>query len=226
MRRLKKCYAAHYCKQANTDRCHDFCVGYVQLENIYELSNLPKKYRYDITLTNPGDDRAAYITLRDFMEDVVNHVESGDGLFIHSEYKGNGKTSWACKIMNAYLRAVALTNNMRCRGLFVNVPKFLQDIRDNFSNPSEVTQRMIKNILRADLVIWDDIGAENPSDWVRESLYSFISTREAEELSQIYTSNIPLEKLRKDEYLGDRIVSRIQGQCSIVKFSGADRRNN
>lgn len=221
---LNKCHAEHYCRQSSTDRCHEFCIGYVQLENVYELSNIPKKYQYELPLTSPTIDRDSYIRLKDFMDNIKENVELGNGVFLYSERKGNGKTSWACKLMNAYLRHVALTNNMRCRGLFVNVPRFLQDIRNNFSNPSEQTQDMIKEIHRADLVIWDDIGAENPSDWVRESLYSFISTREADNLSQIYTSNVSLETLRSNEYLGERIVSRILGQCMVIKFFGDDMR--
>lgn len=220
---MKRCHADTYCKQAKSEKCTEFCIGYVQLQNIYELSNLPKRYQFDIPLI-AGQDMESFIKLRDFMDNVVENVEQGRGLVLYSKTKGNGKTSWACKIMNAYFKAVALTNNMRCRGLFLNVPDFLQKIRENFNNPSEETQELIENVQEADLVIWDDIGTENPSDWVRERLYTFINKREAEGLSNIYTSNIPLETLENNKYLGDRIVSRILGQCSVIEFVGGDRR--
>ena len=189
------------------------------------MSNLPKNYQYAIPLTKPcDDDLDAYFELRSLLESVKDWVKTGKGLFIYSEGKGNGKTSWACKIMNEYFRKVAMTNNMRCRGLYVNVPEFLQQLRNNMDNPSDELQQILHRLKTADLVIWDDIGCENPSSWVREQLYTHINYREANGLSQMYTSNLLPETLDEEKYLGERIVSRIIGQCVMIKFVGEDRR--
>jgi DNA replication protein DnaC len=222
---LKRCHAESYCKQFNEQRsnCHEHCIGFIQLQNIYTLSNMPKRYQFENQL-HAGQDRDSFIYLRDWMQDVTKHVEAGEGLFLISETKGNGKTSWSCKIMNEYFKRVALTNNLRCRGLFINVPQFFQDLKQSFDNPSDEFTELMNNIKTADLVIWDDIGTESPTRFVRDTLYTFINHRYAEEKSQIFTSNVSLEMMNNENWLGERTVSRIVGSCEIVRFSGQDRR--
>lgn len=179
---------------------------------------MPKRYQYENPLIAQDADRDSFIYLRDWMIDVESHVQKGDGLFLISETKGNGKTSWACKIMNEYFKKVALRNNLRCRGLFINVPQFFQDLKQSFDNPSEEFAELLRNIKTADLVIWDDIGTESPTRFVRDTLYNFINFRYAEEKSQIFTSNVSLELMQDENWLGERTVSRIVGSCDIVRF--------
>lgn len=220
---MKKCQAESYCKGFPT-KCSVYCVGYVQLQAIYEMSKIPKKYQFDITLKAPECDYDEYVRLNEFKEDVQSKVEAGEGLFLLSETKGNGKTSWVCKIANEYIKKIALTNNLRCRVLFINVPNFIDRMKEAFDNPDEELDEMKENIRECDLVIWDDIGTETPTPWVRTQLYNFISHRESECLSQFFTSNVPIEVLEKETYLGERIVSRIIGQCEVVEFFGRDER--
>lgn len=230
---MKRCHAEAYCKQFNEQRsnCHEFCIGYVQLQNIYALSNIPKKYQFshDHELYPDDEDLEAFRTLKRWSENVLENIEAGEGLFIYSEAKGTGKTTWACKIMNEFFKKVALTNNLRCRGLYVKVPNFLQQIRDSFNDEqkrSEVAQT-IRNIERCDLVVWDEIGAEKPSEFVRERLLSLIDHRESNGMSQIYTSNVHLDMLANPNWLDERIVSRIKGQCEIIEFvSKTDHRED
>lgn len=220
---MDRCWAETYCK-GYPNRCHDLCIGYVQLANIYELSKMPKRYQYEMPLIPDPDDRDTFEFLRDFRTTVERHVNEGHGLFIHSLQKGNGKTSWACKIMNEYFRRVALSNNLRCRGLFVNVPLFLDQLRANMDERTDEMQEFQDDIQSADLVIWDDIGTEIPTNWVRQTLYKFINYRESNGLAQIYTSNISLMDLKKDDLLGERIVDRIKGQCKILEIKGSSKR--
>ncbi len=214
------CYAEEYCKKAPD--CNKYCVGYVQMRNVYHFSRIPMRYRKKVELKASGD-KAAFIELKGWMDNVEENVNDGKCIFITSPNKGNGKTSWACKIMNEFFRKVALSNNLRCRGVFVNVPEFLQEIRSEISSGKNITGPLIEDIKAADLVIWDDVGTEKPSDWVREQLYILINHRDANQKSQIYTSNLSLEQLKDDRYLGDRIVSRIS-QALVVTFKGNDRR--
>jgi DNA replication protein DnaC len=190
---------------------------------------MPTKYQKGIQLTLTEDergqkDRASYLFLREWLQNVIKNVELGSGLYLVSKNKGNGKTAWACKIMNEYFKKVALTNSMRCRGIFINVPTFLQDLRNNMDQQDDILQFKLDSILSADIVIWDDIGTENPTNWVKERLYGFINHRYSNNLTQIFTSNVLLEDLSKENFMGERIVSRIVGQCKIVEFFQSDRR--
>jgi DNA replication protein DnaC len=107
---------------------------------------------------------------------------------------------------------------------YINVPDFIQLLKDNMSNPSEHMQAMIYNIRNADLVIWDDIGTETPTTWVRQTLYTYINHRYSNMLSQIFTSNIMPETLCDEQYMGERIVDRIAGCCDMHEFTGQSRR--
>lgn len=224
---MKPCHAETYCNALNAERsnCSKYCIGYVQLQNIYEMSNMPKRFQYPISLDlTGGENRESFLFLRNWMQDVKQHVKNGDGLYIFSDKKGNGKTTWACKIMNDYFKQVALKNNLRCRGLYVNVPQFFHDLKNSFDNPTTEFQEFMDNIRKADLVIWDDIGTESPTTFVRDTLYTFINYRYSEMKSQIFTSNVLLEELENPAWLGERTVSRIRGVSDLVEFIGEDRR--
>lgn len=212
-------------KHTDPKECGKYCIGRIQMSNIYKLSNMPKRFRKEIRLKPDPEDVEKFLQLKEWQDNVVENVREGKGLFIYGETKGTGKTTWACKIMNSYFKHVALTNNLECRGLFVNVPQFFQELRNSFDNPSEEFQEFLDNIKSADLVIWDDIGTESPTRFVRDTLYTFIDYRYANEKSQIFTSNVSLEQLRHEDWLGDRIVSRILGSCLVIKLeSRVDKR--
>lgn len=224
---MKKCHAETYCRSFNEERtnCHEYCIGYIQLQNIYALSHMPKRFQYPIPLDlTGGENLTAFQELAAWSENVVQHVKDGDGLFITSKNRGNGKTTWACKIMNNYFKNVAIKNNLRCRGLYINVPQFFHDLKNSFDNPTSEFSELLENIRRADLVIWDDIGTESPTSFVRDTLYTYINYRYAEMKSQIFTSNVALDVMEHPEWLGERTVSRIRGASKHVQFYGVDRR--
>lgn len=226
----ENCWAKTYCK-GFPNQCGYHCVGFAQLATLYNMSYMPLRYQRNVSLnledTDEGaKDRGQYLFLKAWMENVESNVELGNGIFIYSKNKGNGKTAWTCKIMNEYFKKVALKNNLRCRGIFINVPSFLQLMRDAMDSPSEETEEMIASIKSADIVIWDDIGTENPSNWVRERLYDFINYRYSNSMTQLFTSNLSLDELAHEKFMGERIVSRIKGQCQIIEFFQSDRRSN
>lgn len=223
---MKKCQRDPYCTayiENPRSGCHEYCIGRIQMNNVYAMSNMPKRFQLQ-GLLEAGKDRDAFVFLRDWQNNVTEHIKDGDGLFIISETKGNGKTSWACKIMSEHFKRVALKNNLRCRGVFVNVPQFFQDLKNSFDNPSDEFYEFMENIRKAELVVWDDIGTETPTRFVRDTLYTFINYRYAEMKSQIFTSNVSLDQMKSEDWLGERTVSRIVGSCETIRFSGHDRR--
>lgn len=236
---MEDCYARHYCSKFRDDeQCNFGCVAYHQMTNIFDLSGLPKRYRHNIPLKPDEVDLPKFKMLKDwvtvneqiidgkvkYQHNIIDKVGQGLGLFLWSDTKGNGKTSWASKIMQSYFRAVGVQNNLRTRGLYINVPEFLEDMRRNMDNPTQEHKRLVKLIKIVDIVFFDDIGTESPTNWVREQLYIILNKRYAEGLCSIFTSNISLAQLGHEEILGDRIASRINGSCEIIEFKGDDRR--
>lgn len=87
-----KCYAETYCKKRKNE-CNEFCDGYRLLRALYKMSRIPERYCYNIPLVPEGKDLGAFEALNDFMKNVEERVEKGEGLYIWSESTGNGKTS-------------------------------------------------------------------------------------------------------------------------------------
>jgi len=152
---------------------------------------------------------SARLTFRaalDFVEDF-GKKERVDGLLFTGPV-GSGKTFLACCIANALLD----------RGypvLFLVVPDLLDRLRSTYDpnrGPGDPTEQEILDVARkVPLLILDDLGAHNYTDWVRNKLYSILNYRLNHALPVIITTNINLEDL--EEYLGERTTSRIYQMC-------------
>ena len=79
------------------------------------------------------------------------------------------------------------------------------------------------NILDADLVVFDEIGAKVATSFETEHLLSIVNARVDAKKSNIYTSNLGPEELRKA--VGDRMYSRIINTSTEIMFRGTDKRS-
>lgn len=216
-----KCYAEKYCKKQKTE-CGEYCDAYRLLRALYRLSRLPERYCYNIPLVPDPKDLKSFEFLSDFMKSVEERVAAGEGLYIWSENVGNGKTSWACKVMSYYFRKVAFKSGLENEGLYIYVPTFLDDLRMSFEEPDPDFSELLEMLKNCKLLIVDDIGAEKSSEWVNERLLSIINTRMTKGLSTIYTSNCSPDEIGKR--MGERIRSRIRGTTTEIHLIGGDMR--
>ena len=217
-----RCFAEHYCKKPKTE-CSEVCGGYRVLRALYNLSKIPVKYQYKMDLIPDDKDLKAFEALNDYKENIVAHVNNGEGLYIWSSNTGNGKTSWACKIMGHYFRKIAFSSGLENEGLYIYLPTFLDDLRNSYNNPSPEFDTELEMVKSCKLLIIDDIGAERVTEWVRERLVSIINARSSNGLCTIYTSNLSLKGLT--DKLGDeRISSRIKGSVTEINLLGKDNR--
>lgn len=217
-----RCYAEDYCIKPRSE-CSEVCGGYRVLRALYTLSRIPLRYQYKLDLIPDKEDMQSFIALNNFKENIVEHVEKGEGLYIWSSNTGNGKTSWACKIMSYYFRKIAFSSGLENEGLYIYLPTFLDDLRNSYSDPSPDFEEELEMVKQCRLLIIDDIGAERVTEWVRERIVSIINTRTANGLSTIYTSNLSLKGLT-DKLGDDRISSRIRGSVQEINLLGKDNR--
>lgn len=125
---------------------------------------------------------------------------------------GVGKTHLASAIANKHAKNISF--------LFVSCPELLHQIRLSYNSNSKVD--LLEYAKKIPLLLLDDIGAEKPTEWVRETLYLLIDHRSEEQLPTIFTTNCTMNELA--DKLGDRIASRITGMCKIIKMNGDDYR--
>lgn len=75
----------------------------------------------------------------------------------------------------------------------------------------------------ADLLILDDLGTEFITPLTLSVLYELINTRMLCDRATVYTTNITDQAVFEARYT-EKVASRIQGNCKIFKFFGADQR--
>lgn len=214
--KIEGCWYRDVCTRTDCTNC----IRYSEMKYLMDHSGLPKKKQKPIQLDGSRDARA-FKTLAEIKDDIYNFVNNGESLYIFSEFTGNGKTSWAIKLLLKYFDIVWAGNGFRVRGMFVHVPTFLSKLKD-FDNPLLKSYR--DNLSNADVIIWDDIASTKLSDYDIQQLLIIIDARVSEGLSNIFTGNITShEALTKA--VGDRLASRIWHTSTLVEFKGKDRRS-
>lgn len=221
-------YCEYNCKKAQQNNCDlnskSFCMRKFKLDNLYTNSLLTpiQQNHIDLRLDANGTDKEAFKSLKIIENDIENFVVNGNNLYIHSVITGNGKTAWAVRLMQSYFNKIWYKSDLECRGLFVHVPRFFLALKDAINEKNDYVNHIKSNILKADLVIFDEIGTKNLTSFESENLLNIINTRINEGKSNIYTSNLTPEELK--ETLGDRLYSRIVNLSTDITFYGQDKR--
>ena len=198
------------------------CVKYQEMKYLIEESGIPKSKQKPILLTPDTSDYDAFMMLSRRKDSIVGLVNSGYNLYIVSETTGNGKTSWAIKLMLKYFDSIWSGNGFNIRGYFVHVPTLLLRLKD-FGNKDPELNDIKKILLSADLVIWDDIGSLGMSNYDLSQLLMYLDQRILKEKANIFTGNL-LEK-DLDKSLGTRLFSRVWNTSEHIILYGKDRRN-
>lgn len=209
---------SYYANCGGPDAAWTVCMRYIQFSRLLELSNLPAMYWKPIKIYGVDEDMDVYQTLDQIKNRINEFVQKGENLYICSKTCGNAKTTWAAKLMLKYFNNTWQNSYDVTRGLFVNVPTLLIDIK-NFNNRPEYIDR----IKDADLVIWDDLAFGRLTDYEHEQLLQFIDYRIANNKSNIYTSNITDYETLKSS-VGGRLASRIFNGSTVIEFKSDDFR--
>ncbi len=199
------------------------------MERILENSLLPKACWMPKKLSIEQDnsditkctDYTQFVRLSEISKNIVKFVSEGNSLYLHSSICGNGKTSWAIKLMLNYVNNVWPSATSGCTVLFVYVPDFIRGIKDNITSFDEASNYIINNYLDADIVIWDDIGTKTASQFELDHLLRMIGNRINANKTNIYTANVDVDTLAYA--LDERLASRIRGAVDI-ELMGRDKR--
>lgn len=203
-----------------TDDCY-MCQTYLQLKWQMDNSGLTPAQQKPIRMGIVNNvDRQAYKRLAEYRKDIVEHVSAGNNLYICSTNTGNGKTSWAIRMLHTYLHHTAVGNYDNLKGMFISVPDLLIRLKD-WDNPVPTSYR--QNIETVDLVIWDDIAITGISSFDYIQLYTLFNNRLSAGKSNIITSNCNSKQALIDT-IGERLATRIWNMSEIIEFKGKDVR--
>ena len=222
MENHSKCWYEEVCQRYGKN-CQNMCIRYKEMRYLMDNSNLPPKKQWPQKLDAPECDLDAYYRLADIKADIANFVQEGKSLYLASGHTGNGKTTWAIKLMHSYFDQIWGGNGFKPRAVFVHTPTFLIKCKD-FNNKDPEFERLRKLVTTIDLVVWEDLGCGGMSNYDYSQLIMAIDARSNACLSNIYTGNITtLESLSKA--VGAKIASRVFSQdTEVIIFKGGDMR--
>ncbi len=204
-----------------TEECTPSCIKYLEMKYLMDESYIPKKRQIPIQLMPETVDYNSFTELAELKANIVEFVSNGKSLYLYSKNTGNGKTSWSIKLMLRYFDRIWAGNGFRCRGVFVHVPTLLAKLKD-FGNKTEELYTLQQKIIDCDLVIFDDIGVADLSNYDKSQLISFVDQRTLAFKSCIFTGNLGLKELKLA--VGDRLASRIWGSTIKIELFGKDER--
>ena len=222
---VKNCWLKDNCKKyIDNKECGDFCIKLFKLDSLYNnaLISLPQRKHINLRLDNDGTDREEFLALKQIENNIEDFISKGNSLYIHSTITGNGKTQWALRLVQSYFNKIWYKADLECKALFIHVPRFLISLKDAINKPSDYIDYIKDNILKADIVIFDELGTKVATPFEFENLLSMINTRIDLGKSNVYTSNLTDEEFR--EKLGDRLYSRVNNLAINIELKGQDKR--
>lgn len=82
----------------------------------------------------------------------------------------------------------------------------------------------INDLVAADILVFDDVGTEKQSEWVREKYYQIFEMRHLKPKNKInlWTANEGPNELQHK--LGDKIMSRMFASAEVIEMAGEDWR--
>lgn len=222
------CYLQSSCKKFCTGTCGDaeskYCLRLSKVDYLYNEALIPTKQRkrFPLHVDADGTDRNEFLQLKSAADNIETFISTGSNLYIYSQTAGNGKSSWGIRLIQAYIENIWYKTDLRCRALFISVPRYLLALKNNISKTDDYAEHINKNIFTADLVVFDDIATKGITPFEAENLFSIIDTRINMGKSNIFTSNIIPSQL--NELLGPRLTSRIINLSTVIQFQGKDKR--
>jgi len=198
--------------------CRDKEITQIRVNLLYRLSNLDAlKYMTFDNFEKEGrfglsPEEATSLELA-FNQATLFSTNLNGWLLIQGGY-GCGKTHLAAAIANFAV-------NLGIPTLFITIPDLLDSLRISFGSEDTNYEERFEQIRKAGLLILDDFGTQNATEWAQEKLFQIANYRYTNKLPTVFTTNIPLGEIE------ERIQSRLLDPelVTVVKITAPDYRN-
>lgn len=186
-------------------------------------SGVPKKYFEPQELVLRSVDSDAWNWLEDYRCNVMEHVKNGKSIVITSPIVGNGKTSWAIRLLQRYIAETALDGRLVDRAVFCVSSSMLEIFGDfGYFETSIEFFDYLNRLKKCDLLVIDEIGSGRITQVSYNHFYDLVNYRVDNNLATIYTTNYNDEQIK--DALGERLYSRIYDMSTVIEFSASNVR--
>jgi DNA replication protein DnaC len=209
------------------------CVQKKKIEKLVQTASIPPRYEHcSFENFNPITDRLKVVKAA-ALKFVEEYPVVDCGLLILGPC-GVGKTHLAVSILREIIQKDG------AQGLFCDFRELLKRIQNSYNPVSQSSElEILDPVLNSDPLVIDDLGAERPTEWVRDTVSYIINSRYNRRLTTIITTNFD-DQLReskvladgtvlsKEENLEDRIGTRLRSRlyemCKVIRIEGFDFR--
>lgn len=145
----------------------------------------------------------------DSLELAHNHArqyaQSLKGWLLLQGGYGCGKTHLAAAIANFAVGLGVPT-------LFITVPDLLDTLRFAYDDPEATFEGRFDEIRQAPLLVMDDFGTQNATNWAQEKLFQILNYRYINRLPLVITTNLPLDDIEpriRSRLMDPQLVTRV-----------------
>lgn len=190
-----------------------------ELERLNRIAMLRSEAFRDIPAAGWRFENAAVITpqlvkARAYSENWDAFRQDGTGLLLFGNV-GTGKSYAAGCIANALIEKMVSV-------LFVGLSDVVNRMQGNFGADRDA---YLKTLMRPELLILDDLGAERNTSFGKERVFDVVNKRLLTGKPMIVTTNIPLSVMQKATDLDERrIYDRVLEVCVPIQFNGENFR--
>lgn len=202
-------------------RCR--CMESSRVERMLAEARIPDRYEHcdleSYTPTDPSQKKA-----KNYVQSFLDKYPGVDVGLLLMGTCGVGKTHLAV----ALLKGVIIEK--RDSGLFYDFRDLLRDIQASWNSVSRTSElEILRPVLDAKVLVLDELGANKPTDWVRDTIAYIINSRYNDKKLTIFTSNfLDAPPHNREENLTDRIGvrmrSRLHEMCKDIEINGEDFR--
>ena len=195
-------------------------------KNVY-ANKIPLEIREASFKNIYKDDSNRLETIKELKSFYDNYQKDKNikGLYLNGSF-GCGKTYLVAALFNELAK-------LGYQSVITYFPEFLRSLKANFDN-SDVYNYQFDRVKYAELLLIDDIGAENLSEWARdEVLQTILQYRMEEKLPTFFTSNLTLDELENhlsitkssdNKVKAGRIIQRIKFLTKEITMISVNRR--
>lgn len=198
-------------------RITSFYVDQGSLERGYDLQEI---VRMD------GERAAAVGALVGYINRTKQEGLLPKGLYLAGPL-GTGKTFLMCYMLYELAKE-------GLSGVIVYMPDFAEDLKAMFGEPQKLKDT-IDMLKETDLLVLDDIGAENMNPWLRDHVLGTILNYRMNRKPTFFTSNYEFDGLERhfsftskdgeEEFKGQRIMDRIRHYVDVLEVHGYNKRS-
>jgi len=221
------CYGSGWASseiEGTVRRCD--CRIALRIEQLLARARIPARYMdcdLDSYMPLNSSQKNAKMLVQKFLENYPPLDEKGRGLlFIGS--CGVGKTHLAVSLLRHVITQKGDS------GLFYDFRDLLREIQGAWNSVSQTSElEVLRPVIDARVLVLDELGANKPTTWVRDTVAHIINCRYNERKITMFTSNF-LDNPSKagEETLADRIDTRLRSRlyemCHTIEIKGKDFR--